>query len=694
MADLLNVLLIEDSEGDAFLVIRALLKGDIHPVWERVQTTEAFKTLLTTRTWDVIIADYFVPGVNAPEALEIVKQSQLDIPFIVVSGVMGEQVAVEMMKSGAHDYLMKDNLTRLPEALRREVRETKVRAERKQAEITVKQQITAIEAAFDGISILQKETYLYVNQAHLELFGYNDPKELVGESWRQLYPPEEIERLESEIFPIIMRERAWQGEAIASRKDGSVFIQGLSLTLTEDELLICVSQDISDLKKAQEQIFHNATHDPLTNLPNRSLFIERLNLAINKNKRDIDYHYAVLFLDLDRFKFINDSLGHSVGDQLLIGIAQRLITHVRNIDLVARLGGDEFVILLEDIDNVLRVTQITERILDDCQIPFIINGLEIFSNISIGIALGEKGYYHADNLLRDADVAMYRAKQQEKSSYKFFSPDMHTLEFEHLRLETELQKAIEREELFLQYQPIFNLQNNQLTGFEALVRWEHPTRGLIFPNKFIPVAEQTGLILKLDNWVLNTACHQLAHWKNKYPNHSFLTISINITAVDLHKKNLIKDIDTMLAKTELDGRSIILEITESMLIEDIDHTIGILNQIEERNIQISIDDFGTGYSSLNYLHRLPVNNIKIDHSFINDIQEDPRNHQVVSTIIALSDQLELSSVAEGIESPEQLKILQKLNCQMGQGYLFAKPLFSQEIEAQFLASEHKQYCSL
>ena len=442
--------------------------------------------------------------------------------------------------------------------------------------------------------------------------------------------------------------------------------------------------DISDLKQAQELIIHHALHDPLTNLPNRTLLLERLELAIHRAKRIENYHYAVLFLDLDRFKVINDSLGHLIGDQLLTTVAQKLKTHLRDADLVARLGGDEFVILLEDISGVEKVIQIVNRILVDCQTPLIINGHEIFISFSIGIALGKKDYHQASDLIRDADIAMYQVKKQGRNSYKFFDSDMHAQVLRRLTLETDLRKAFERREFVVHYQPIVNLRNYQLAGFEALVRWRHPTRGVILPDKFVPVAEETGLISPLDSWVFYQACQQMVSWKSKFANYSTLKISINLSAQDLRKFNSIKDIDCILSDTGLAGDSITLEITESMLIEDIDQTIDLLAQLESRNMQISIDDFGTGYSSLNYLHRLPVHSLKIDCSFIRQMEAENRNYQVVSTIIALGNQLGLTVVAEGIETLQQLQQLQQLGCQLGQGYIFSEPLSPNEIEANFL----------
>ncbi|MGD1855982.1 MAG: EAL domain-containing protein [Leptolyngbyaceae cyanobacterium] len=553
--------------------------------------------------------------------------------------------------------------------------------ERKAAQAVIKQQLAAMEAAIDGISILQNDAYIYANQAHLNLFGYTQLEELLGQSWQVSYSPEEIQRLEQDIWPVLECDRAWQGENVATRKDGSTFAQGLSLTLMEDGLLICVCRDISELKQAQAQISYNALHDPLTGLPNRRLLLERIELALHRAQRLESYHYAILFLDLDRFKIINDSLGHLVGDKLLVEVSKRLKQHLRNTDMVARLGGDEFVILLEDVAAVEIIIQISERILADCQTPVLIDDHKIFTSTSIGIVMGSKNYHNAANLIRDADIAMYRAKAQERNSYRFFDATMYAEAMSRLTLENDLRKALAQQELVICYQPVVNLLEGHLMGFEALIRWQHPTLGLIAPSEFIPIAEETGLVMALDSWMIYQACEQILHWQQQFPQQCPLKISINLSAQQLHKSTLLHDIDRILSSTRLTGESIILEITERMLIEDVEQTIELLTQLASRQIQISIDDFGTGYSSLGYLHRLPVHNLKIDRTFVGNMHLDKRNYQVVNTILALSNQLGFTVVAEGIETDQQLQQLQQLGCELGQGYLFAQPLTPDDVDA-------------
>ena len=564
--------------------------------------------------------------------------------------------------------------------------------ERQRSEVAIKRQLATIEAAVDGIGILENERYLYVNQAHLSLFGYAEVDDLIGKSWKTLYSSEEIQRFERSILPHLYIDRVWQGEAIAVRSDGSTFAQGISLTLTEENLVICVCRDISDLKKAQALIVHNSLHDPLTELPNRALLLERIELAINRTQRMEAYKYAVLFIDLDRFKVINDSLGHAAGDQLLVTIAQRLQRHMRKTDLVARLGGDEFILLIENIDSIDEVIQIIEHILLDFKEPIAIDGRNIFASFSIGIVLGDKSYEQATDLIRDADIAMYRAKAQQGSSYSFFDSEMHVQAINRLTLETDLRKAISKEEFVIHYQPIVDLYGGQLIGFEALVRWQHPNRGLVYPDKFIPIAEEIGLVEQIDAWVMHHACRQIAIWNNDCPGESPLQISINLSANDLHRATLIRSIDEVLEKTQINGNLITLEITETMLIEDIEETIDTLSEIASKQIRVSIDDFGTGYSSLNYLHRLPVHSLKIDRSFIGELNPERRNSKVVSTILSLSNQLGLTTVAEGVETQQQLQYLQKSGCQFGQGYLFSPPLATHEIEVSLLKTRIEQLC--
>ncbi|EDX70671.1 PAS fold family [Coleofasciculus chthonoplastes PCC 7420] len=432
--------------------------------------------------------------------------------------------------------------------------------------------------------------------------------------------------------------------------------------------------DISHHKHVEEQLCHDALHDNLTRLPNRTLFMERVNHAIKLAKRNQDYLFAVLFLDLDRFKVVNDSLGHDVGDQLLTATARQLEKCVRTTDTVAHLSGDEFTILLEDIKDIKDATRVAERIQATLKAPFNLNNHEVFTSASIGIALSSTGYERSEDILRDADIAMYRAKELGKARHEIFDKIMHARALELLRLENDLRRALERQEFEVYYQPITSLVTGMLTGFEALVRWRHPELGLVSPAEFIPVAEDTGLIIPLGEWVLHEACRQLRMWHTQFPTPEPLKMSVNLSGKQIKEPDLIEQIDHILAETGLDGSFLKLEITESILMENAETVTKMLLQLRARNIQLSVDDFGTGYSSLSYLHRFPVNTLKIDRSFVSKMNPKNRNTEIIRTIITLAHSLRMDVIAEGVETLEQLTELKLLNCEQGQGYLFSKPL--------------------
>ncbi|MBN3875939.1 MAG: GGDEF/EAL domain-containing response regulator [Nostoc sp.] len=438
-----------------------------------------------------------------------------------------------------------------------------------------------------------------------------------------------------------------------------------------------LQQEIHSRQKLQSQLLDIALHDSLTGLSNRVLFIRRLENALNRAKQESSYQFAVLFLDCDRFKVVNDSLGHPVGDELLIAIAQRLQACIIPVDTLARLGGDEFGILLENITDINIAIQVAERILQQLSLAFKLSRYEVFMNASIGISWGNKDYDRPEYLLRDADTAMYRAKAQGRANYHVFNPAMHQEAIQLLELENDLRRAVERREFLVYYQPIISLVTGRISGFEALVRWQHPIRGLISPIDFIPVAEETGLINAINTWVLQSACHQLSIWQHYPVTPEPLTMSVNLSARLFLQPNLVEQIDRIIYENKINPAYLELEITESVIMENTDAIKIILEQLKQRKIKLIMDDFGTGYSSLSYLHSFPLNALKIDKSFVKRMQDNKENMGLVPAMIGIANSMGMSAIAEGVETEEQLAQLRSLNCNFAQGYLFSQPIEQQ-----------------
>jgi diguanylate cyclase (GGDEF)-like protein/PAS domain S-box-containing protein len=446
--------------------------------------------------------------------------------------------------------------------------------------------------------------------------------------------------------------------------------------------------DITGRKNAEAQLLYDAFHDALTGLPNRALFMDRLEHVIASAKRHPTYLYGVLFLDLDRFKVINDSLGHGIGDKLLVEVGQRLKSGLRPGDTVARLGGDEFAILLEDIADAADAEEITHRIEQILSPHHTIRGNEIFTTQSIGIALKSDRYEWPEQILRDADIAMYEAKSKGKSRHEFFDTKMHASIIDRLQLESDLRIAVEHQSGFvLHYQPIIDLKNQNLIGFEALVRWKHATRGLIYPLEFISLAEETGLIFPLSNWILREACMQIGAWQKKYPGKPELRMSVNISSKLLLQPGFADSIQKSLLEQGLEPGSLAIEITESVIMDHPDRAVETMMKLQKMGVHIHIDDFGTGYSSLSYLHNFPVNALKIDRSFIAKMSANSENQEIIKTIIALAQNLKLEVIAEGLEQNYQLSSIKNLECGFGQGFLFSKPLSAESIENWILSGK-------
>ncbi len=540
--------------------------------------------------------------------------------------------------------------------------------------------ISQVEETADPLDL----RIVYINDAFLKVTGHR-AADVIGRTAQVLVGEQtDLDELDR-IRGALGRHESVKAELIFHRQDHSYFWADMNTVPIRNEHgqvthFVSVMREVTERKNAEEQLRRNAFHDPLTGLPNRLRFTERLTQIISRSKQPSGKMFAVLFLDLDRFKVINDSLGHMVGDQLLVAIARRLETCVKKTDIVARLGGDEFTILLDDIQHESAANQVAERIHQELSDPFNLNGYEVFTTVSIGIALSTTDFNHTEDLLRGADIAMYRAKALGKACHEIFDTEMHNEAMRQMQLENDLRRALEREEFRVYYQPIVSLTTGRLAGFEALMRWQHPERGMISPGDFIPIAEETGLILPMGQWILREACRQLHEWQTQYPQYRRLTVSVNISSRQFSQRGTIELLKDVLEETGLNPAFLKLEITETAIMENTESAMETLLTLKRMGVQLSVDDFGTGYSSLGYLYRFPMDVLKIDRSFVSRVDVDGEKLELVRTIITLAWNLGMDVIAEGVETTKQLAQLKMLKCEYGQGYLFSKPMSAQHTE--------------
>ncbi|MBU2569287.1 MAG: EAL domain-containing protein [Gammaproteobacteria bacterium] len=681
--EVLRILIVEDVPVDAELMVLQLKNDGLSFDWQRVQNEQDFLQALDTRP-DLILTDWCLPKFSGLKVLELLHNRDNDIPVVVVSGSIGEEIAIDALQKGAFDYVLKDRPARLGAAIRHALEEKELRDERKRYLEKLRLADQVFESTGEGIIVTDIDANIVaVNPAFEQITGYTKI-EVLGKNPRILKSNHQDRSFFFELWNTLLGTGHWRGEVWNRRKNGEVYPEWLTISAVKNSEgttthFVGVFNDISSVKEAQAQLDFLAHHDALTRLPNRTLFRDRLGHALIHAQRE-NKNLAVLFLDLDRFKTINDTLGHPVGDDLLKEAAERMQQAIRADDTLARLGGDEFVLLLEDDSTAHHAVIVAHKLLQIFNRPMFIDDHTLTVTASIGIALFPQDGKDVDTLLKHADLAMYQAKQQGRNTYQFFSSGLTTGAFERLIMENALRGAVARNELLLYYQPQINLLDRTLAGVEALVRWQHAELGLVSPGQFIPLAEDMGIIGEIGEWVLNEAVRQMAEWQAD--GFDVPLASVNLSVQQIDREDLAGQISAALERVNIPAKHLELEVTESMIMRQPEQAMRILDNLRQQGISLSIDDFGTGYSSLAYLKNLPLDRLKIDQSFVQDIGRDKHGEAIVRVIISLARNLGLEAVAEGVESEEQAQFLEREGCNIAQGYLFARPMPADELTRQ------------
>lgn len=626
--------------------------------------------------FDMVLLDIMLPGIDGVEVLKRIREVHPpgELPVIMVSAKDDSEGIVQALRLGANDYVTKP--VDFPVAVAR----IQTHLAHRQIKIALKESeeryALALAGANDGLWDWDlRADQIYYSDRWKAMLGLQAEDELLDnpEEWLGRVHPDDLAELKRELESHIEQSSShFESEHRILHRDGSY-----RWVLTRGMAVRDKTGTAYRMAGSQTDITARKVYDPLTGLPNRVLFMDRLSHCLRRFKRYKNYEFAVLLLDLDRFRIINDSLGHNIGDQLLIHMARRLNLCIRTGDTVARFGGDEFTILLDDIKDVSDATRVAERIQSSLKTPFRLDGHEVFTSASVGIALSASGYELPNDVVRDADTAMNRAKALGKARHEMFDRTMHTQSSQRLQVETDLRRAVEREEFVVYYQAIVSLDNERISGFEALVRWMHPTRGRVPPDEFIPIAEETGLIIPIDQYVLREACRQTKIWQERYGD---LSVSVNLSPKQFAQPDIVERIEEILDDVGFDPGSLKIEITESALMDNADSAAEIFRRIKDRNIKLGLDDFGTGYSSLSYLHRFPLDTLKIDRSFVSRMDAHGENEAIVRTIVSLARNMDFQTVAEGIETVDQFACLRDLECLYGQGYYFSKPMPPDEAE--------------
>ncbi len=674
----LRVLIVEDRENDVLLLARIIRQAGYELIYQQVDNAETMMAALAGHEWDLVISDYSTADFSALAALKLLQESGLDLPFIVFSGNIGEETAVESMRAGAHDYIMKGNTARLLPVIERELREAAGRHQRRRAEETLQQSEQRFRSIFQntitGITTLLVDgTFVQVNPAFCKMLQRSE-EELVGKTTYDFTHPADI-ALTRRLFHEAAggQRQSVDYEKRFLCKNGDILWVHVACSWLFNEqkqvtFCVCLIHDITAQLLAQQEIRQLAYFDTLTGLPNRQLFRERCSDLLTKSGQN---PLGILTLDLDRFKGINDTFGHAVGDLLLKGVSERLRGCLEQDASLARLGPDEFAIVVPAITSPEKLSLLAEKILFSLAAPIEVDDQALYCSASIGLVLSPDDGDHVDTLLKHAGVALHKAREQGPGGYRFYAPQMNLLTRQRLTMEMHLRQALERQELSLHYQPQVDLRSGRVVGMEALLRWDSAALGSIPPDQFIPLAEETGLILVIGEWLLETACRQARQWH--LAGFRTLRMAVNISACQFKQVDFIDRLDRILQATQLDPGLLEIELTESIVMERSEETLMTLTDIKVRGVKLAIDDFGTGYSMLSYLKYFPIDHIKIDRSFVGDITTDSDDAAITEAIVVMAHSLKLKVIAEGVETPEQLEFLRRCGCEFGQGYYFSRP---------------------
>lgn len=677
----LRVLFIEDSTIDVELTVLELERDNFAVAWDRVDTEPGLRAALESDNPDIVISDYTMPRFDGVRALQVVRELAPNVPFIFLSGTIGEERAIESIREGATDYVLKSNMRRLPIAVRRALSDAHERARARAAEEARERLAAILEATSDCVAMFEPDGGLiYLNAAGRALTGLAD-RDLGTVNVLSMHPHSSRQAIEENAWPAAKEQGLWHGETSLLAADGTEVPMSQVIIAHhgadgEMEYLSTIARDIRERKAYEERIAYLANYDALTGLPNRSLLNDRTAQAM-AYKRHGNRSLALLVIDIDRFKLVNDGYGQNVGDELLRLMGDRLCGAVRDGDTVARLSADTFAILATDLahpDDMLTIARKVQAMMGR---SFDLGTREIRLTVSMGASAFPRDGRDFDTLLRNADSAMHRVKSEGRDGFQFYAVDMTSDAADRVDLESDLRAALERGELTMHFQPQVSLESGRIVGVEALMRWNHPERNWVSPGVFIPIAEHSDLIHSLGEWAFLEACRQLRQWGSAA---NGMRMAVNVSARQFRSPGFTRSVARVIEASGVDPRCVELELTESVLVDDQRHAGNTLDSLKAVGVKVAVDDFGTGYSSLSYLSRLPIDCLKIDRVFLQNIPGERHDTAIVQAIISLADSMELEVIAEGIETEEQLLFLRDHGCREGQGFYFGRPVPSREIE--------------